>query len=118
MSRKVSELSIGGDFKDALTEPGNWTIGLTGFGEMLPYHENKITLNKDAKDKWGLPVLNMDVEIKENEKMRRDMMEDAKSMLEAAGIKHVSSMTAALNQAWVFMKWERPEWAGIRKHLS
>lgn len=90
-SRKVSELSIGGDFKDALTEPGNWTIGLTGFGEMLPYHENKIALNKNAKDKWGLPVLNMDVEIKDNEKkMRQDMMEDAKSMLEAAGIKHVS----------------------------
>lgn len=85
-NREVAELSIGGDFKDALTEPGPWTMGITGFGEMLPYHENKITLNKDKKDKWGLPVLNMDVEIKDNEwKMRKDMMEDAKEMLEKAG---------------------------------
>jgi choline dehydrogenase-like flavoprotein len=90
-SRKISELSIGAGFKEDLTEPGNWAIGLTGFGEMLPYHENRITLNKDKKDEWGLPILNIDVEMKENEKkMRTDMMEDAKEMLEAAGLKNVS----------------------------
>ena len=65
-------------------------MGIMGFGEMLPYHENKISLNKNVKDKWGLPVLDMDVELKENEKkMREDMMNDAKEMLEAAGIKNV-----------------------------
>ena len=89
-SRDVAELAIGGDFKDALSEPGSWSIGITGFGEMLPYHENKITLNKNVKDKWGLPVLDMDVEIKDNEKkMRIDMMNDGKEMLEAAGVKNV-----------------------------
>ncbi len=89
-SRDVAELTIGGDFKDALCEPGGWSIGITGFGEMLPYHENKISLNKNVKDKWGLPVLDMDVEIKDNEKkMRLDMMNDAKEMLEAAGVKNV-----------------------------
>ncbi len=91
-SRNVAELTIGGDFKDALTEPGAWSIGITGFGEMLPYHENKITLNKNVKDKWGLPVLDMDVEIKDNEKkMRIDMMNDGKEMLEAAGVKNVNT---------------------------
>lgn len=86
----VAELSIGGDFKDAISEPGNWSMGMTAFGEMLPYHENKISLNKNVKDAWGLPVLDMDVEIKDNErKMRKDMMADAKEMLEAAGIKDV-----------------------------
>jgi choline dehydrogenase-like flavoprotein len=61
---------------------------MTAFGETLPYHDNKISLDKDKKDKWGLPVLAMDCEIKENEKkMRKDMMEDAKEMLEAAGVK-------------------------------
>ncbi len=44
-SRDVAELNIGGDFKDALGEPGQWTMGINGFGEMLPYHENKITLD-------------------------------------------------------------------------
>lgn len=90
--RDVAEMSIGGEYKDALTEPGDWTIGMTAFGETLPYHENKISLAKDKKDKWGLPVLAMDCEIKENEKkMRKDMMEDAKEMLETAGIKNVST---------------------------
>jgi choline dehydrogenase-like flavoprotein len=79
-------MNIGKDLKDTLGEPGKWTIGATAFGEMLPYHENKISLDPDKKDKWGLPVLNMDVEIKENEKkMKKDMMEDMKEMLEKAG---------------------------------
>ena len=54
-------------------------MGMTAFGEILPYHENKITLDKTKKDKWGLPVLAIDCEMKENEKkMREDMMKDAK----------------------------------------
>lgn len=88
--RNVAEMSVGAALKETLAEPGNWNIGITAFGEMLPYHENKITLNKNVKDKWGLPVLDMDVELKDNEKkMRVDMMNDAKEMLEAAGVKDV-----------------------------
>jgi choline dehydrogenase-like flavoprotein len=90
--RDIAELNIGGEFKDALSEPGPWTIGFTAFGETLPYHENKISLDKTKKDKWGLPVLAIDAEIKENElKMRKDMMADAKEMLEVAGIKDVKT---------------------------
>lgn len=90
--RDVAELSIGADFKDALTEPGPWTIGVTAFGEILPYHDNQITLDKNKKDKWGLPVLAFDCEIRENErKMREDMMNDAKEMLEAAGATNVDT---------------------------
>jgi len=90
--RNVAEMNIGGDFKDALCEPGGWTMGITGFGETLPYHENKVTLDKTKKDKWGLNILAIDAEIKENEnKMRKDMMQDAKDMLEAAGLKNVKT---------------------------
>ncbi|MCO5934537.1 GMC family oxidoreductase [Mucilaginibacter sp. RB4R14] len=93
-SRDIAELNIGGDFKDALTEPGSWGFGMGGFGETLPYHENKITLDKTNKDKWGLPILAFDVECKDNErKMRIDMMNDAKEMLENAGVKDVKSYT-------------------------
>ncbi|MBL7731978.1 MAG: GMC family oxidoreductase [Chitinophagaceae bacterium] len=90
---QVAEMTIGAALKDALSVPSeNWNIGMTAFGEVLPYHENKITLNKNVKDKWGLPVLDMDVEIKQNEKdMRVDMMNDAKEMLEAAGVKNVNT---------------------------
>jgi choline dehydrogenase-like flavoprotein len=89
-SREVAELSVGAAFKEALTEPGQWSIGMTGFGEMLPNHDNKITLDKTRKDKWGLPVLAMDAELKENElKMRKDIVVEAKSMFEVAGVKDV-----------------------------
>jgi choline dehydrogenase-like flavoprotein len=89
-SRDVAELSIGDKFKEALTEPGTWRIGMGGFGELLPYHENKITLDKNRKDKWGLPVLAMDAELKDNEKkMRKDILEEGKAMFEAVGVKNV-----------------------------
>lgn len=89
-NREIAELNIGGEYKDILAEPGSWTMGMGGFGEILPYHENKITLSKTVKDKWGLPVLDFDCEWKENErKMRVDMQNDAIEMLEAAGLKNV-----------------------------
>jgi choline dehydrogenase-like flavoprotein len=88
-SRNVAELSIGVDLKEMLSEPGEWSIGITAFGEILPYHENKISLDKEKKDKWGLPVLAIDAELKENElKMRKDMMADAQEMLSVAGVKN------------------------------
>ncbi|NDF97645.1 MAG: GMC family oxidoreductase [Chitinophagia bacterium] len=90
---EVAEFTIGQSLKEALSVPADhWGMGVMGFGEMLPYHENKISLDRSKKDKWGLPVLNMDVEIKENEKkMRLDMMNDAKEMLEAAGLEEVQT---------------------------
>lgn len=90
---EIAEMTIGPDLKDALSVPSdNWGMGITAFGEMLPYHENTISLDKTVKDKWGLPVLNMNVEIKDNEiKMRKDMMEDAKEMLVAGGVKDVNT---------------------------
>ena len=89
-SRSAEEISIGAGFKEALSEPGSWTMGIGGFGETLPYHENFVTLDKTKKDKWGLNVLSMDIEFKDNEKkMRKDMLADAIEMLEAAGVKNV-----------------------------
>jgi choline dehydrogenase-like flavoprotein len=89
-ARAAEEVMIGADLKEAVTEPGHWTMNLGGFGETLPYHENKITLDKTKKDKWGLNVLAFDVEYKDNEKkMRKDMKDDAIEMLEAAGVKSV-----------------------------
>lgn len=90
---EIAEMTVGADLKEALSVASdNWNMNITGFGEMLPYHENKIYLDKEKKDKWGLPVLAFDVEIKENEKkMRIDMMNDAKEMLEAAGVKNVQT---------------------------
>src|SRR4051794_24329332 len=90
--KDIAEFNIGGEFKDALTEPGVWSFGMGGFGETLPYHENKVTLDKNKKDKWGLNVLAFDAELKDNElKMRQDMKNDAAELLEAAGVKNIQT---------------------------
>ncbi len=87
---KVPELAFGSELKAALGTPGPWTIGLSGFGEMLPYYENRVYIDNTKKDKWGQDVLAIDCEYKENEKMmRHDMINDAVEMLEIAGIKNV-----------------------------
>jgi choline dehydrogenase-like flavoprotein len=88
--KDVAEMGIGVGFKESLTEPGQWEMGINGFGELLPYHENKISLDKNKKDKWGLPVLAMDAELKDNEyRMRKDIVREAVAMLEVAGVKKI-----------------------------
>jgi choline dehydrogenase-like flavoprotein len=91
-SNLVKELSIGADLKGAASKPGKWTIGMGGFGEILPYHDNKVTINKEKKDKHGLPTLTFDAILRDNElKMRKDMANDAAEMLDAAGFKNIQT---------------------------
>ena len=96
--KNVKEMTYGESFKEALTQPGDWSFGINGFGEMLPYHENKMYLNYDVKDKWGLHTVNFDVEIKENElEMRKDMKQSAVDICEAAGLKNVTPYERVYN---------------------
>ena len=91
-SESIRELKYGADLKQELLKPGDWSLGLTGFGETLPYHENKMYLDYDKKDEWGLPTITFDVEFKDNEmKMREDMATQAAEMLEQAGFKNIST---------------------------
>ena len=90
--RPWSADGVGEELKDQLLEPGNWGMGIGSWGEHLPYYENKATLNKDKKDKWGLPTLDIDCALKANElAMRKDMMNSAAEMLEKTGLKNVST---------------------------
>ncbi|MDB5118215.1 MAG: Oxidoreductase [Mucilaginibacter sp.] len=83
---------FGENFKQQLTTPGPWTVWMAGWGECLPYHENKISLEPDKKDKWGLPLVNIDFSFKENEdKMMVDIRETSGEMLSAAGFKDVNT---------------------------
>jgi choline dehydrogenase-like flavoprotein len=94
-SRAVAELGVGGQFKDAMSQPGGWTIGATAFGEMLPNHANTVTIDQNRKDKWGLPVHKIDCATGENEAlMRRDMANDMAELLDQAGVKDVEMYNA------------------------
>ncbi|MDH3712040.1 MAG: GMC family oxidoreductase, partial [Cyclobacteriaceae bacterium] len=89
-SAGANQKSFGADFKDSLMKPGPWEFFITGFGECLPYHENKVTLDKDNLDKWGQPTMAIDCEFKENEKaINKQIQEDAVEMLEKAGVKDI-----------------------------
>lgn len=84
--------SIGEQLKHDAQTPGPWRIGFGGYGECLPYQENRVTLNHDKKDKWGRPTATIDCEFKDNEKaMQKDMAAAAAEMLEAAGYKNVTA---------------------------
>ena len=87
---------IGADLKKTIFEPGPYYVSMTCFGELLPYHENKMFLNFDKKDKHGMPTITFDAKLRENEmKMRVDGVQCAEEMLEAAGCKNISSYNAA-----------------------
>jgi choline dehydrogenase-like flavoprotein len=86
----VSSAELGTSLKESSTRPGPWSIGFGGFGECLPYAENRVTLNTGTKDKWGRNALTADVEFKANEKaMQKDMAESMAEMLDAAGYRNV-----------------------------
>jgi choline dehydrogenase-like flavoprotein len=89
--RENGTLEFGADFKEKVTHPGGWWMGMGGFGEILPRHENRMYLHPTLRDQWGLPLVVFDATITDNEhKMRIDMANDAAEMFEAAGFKNVA----------------------------
>ena len=97
-SQYVPDDTIGGDFKDALAEPGTWGIWMNGMGECLPYYENKVELSKTQKDAWGIPELEIDCEYKANElAMLKDMLNSGSEMLDKAGFKNIQAYDSHQN---------------------
>lgn len=89
-SEMVAELKYGPKLVDAILKPGEWNVNLLAFGETLPDHSNRMYLDENKKDEWGLPTITFDAAFGENEfKMRKDMQEEAIKMLKAAGYKNV-----------------------------
>jgi len=84
---------FGREFKEGLKQPeDHWTMSITAWAEHLPYYENKMYLHQDKKDKYGMPVICVDCEFKENEAaMVDDMMNSAAEILEAGGLKDVET---------------------------
>ncbi len=90
LSEIVAELKYGPELKEAILKPGEWQISMTGFGEVLPKHENRMFLDYDKLDDWGLPTVTFDADFGDNEiAMRKDIQVQAVKMLEAAGFKDV-----------------------------
>jgi choline dehydrogenase-like flavoprotein len=92
-SRGINKIGLGADFKNSLKMPGPWRMGIGGFGECLPSHNNYVEIDKEKLDAWGIPTLKIHCAWNENERvMSRDIAAQAAEMLAAAGAKdiHVS----------------------------
>jgi choline dehydrogenase-like flavoprotein len=82
---------IGEELKKKAQTPGPWAINFGGFGECLPYEDNRVTLNTEKKDKWGRNTVSVNCEFRENEKaMQQDMANSTAEFLDAMGFKNVS----------------------------
>ncbi|MBC6411204.1 MAG: GMC family oxidoreductase [Ekhidna sp.] len=88
----VREASFGKKLTETIVTPGEWRMGLHGFGETLPYHDNKMYLDYNKTDKWGLPTITFDAEWKENEReMRKDAIAQAVEMLASVGFRNIET---------------------------
>ncbi len=78
---------FGSAYKKQVRDYAGASIGMGGFGEVLPRYENYVELDPSVKDRWGVPVLRFHIKFGDNEKkMAEDMADSAREMFEAAGI--------------------------------
>ncbi len=107
---------IGAELKQAVKEPGEWTLNASSFGEILPNHLNQASIDRSRKDKYGLPVLKIDAVLRENElAMQKDMVNDAVEMFEAAGYKDIKISNDVYYPGSRFTKPARRVWARTRR---
>ena len=89
-TRGIDSAEFGADFKNVITRPGQWNLYMEGYGETLPYHDNRMWLS-DQKDSWGMPVIQISMSYRDNERvMAKQMMDDAVEMMQAAKLENVS----------------------------
>lgn len=90
--RGTSSAGVGVDLKSTLRQPGPWQFAIEGFGEMLPDERNRVWLDDTKKDQWGIPVLSIECEHRDNEKaMFKAITEDAREMMETAGLTNIET---------------------------
>jgi choline dehydrogenase-like flavoprotein len=88
--RGTTTAGIGVDFKESLRAPGPWHLGMGGFGECLPSHDNYVEIDKERVDAWGIPTLKIHCQWRENElTMSQDISIQAAEMLAAAGARNI-----------------------------
>jgi choline dehydrogenase-like flavoprotein len=92
---------FGASFKQKVREWYPTPISLGGFGEVLPRKENRVLLDPDVKDAWGIPVLKFDYRFGDNEmKMVRDMADSVEEMLTLAGAEDIQINREPLPPGW------------------
>lgn len=90
----MGQPGVGGQLKERAAKLGPWFTYISGFGEMLPNKDNRVTLSATRKDSWGIPIVEVNVAHGPNEAaMAKQILADGKAMIEAAGGMVVSQAT-------------------------
>lgn len=90
--------TVGGPFKDSLTEAGPWHISMMMQGETIPKEENHVRLSAEHSDSFGIPQLITHVKYDENDVLSRDdFFEQGSMMLDAAGVKNIRTHNSGQN---------------------
>ncbi|ERJ59699.1 GMC oxidoreductase [Sphingobacterium paucimobilis] len=83
---------VGPLFKDSLTEPGEWRVGMMMQGEVVPIFENHVRLSKE-KDKYGLPKLITSVGYSPNDvNMMEAFFKAGREMLKESGCTDIKTI--------------------------
>ncbi|MBX9608267.1 MAG: GMC family oxidoreductase [Gammaproteobacteria bacterium] len=100
---EMETVSVGLPFAAAFIAPGEWgpdfayfmdhytnLAGMWIVGEDMPQASNRVTLNQDVKDQWGLPVPHVHYDDHENDlAMREHGFKQGKALYESVGAKRV-----------------------------
>jgi choline dehydrogenase-like flavoprotein len=69
---------------------GPWHVNSHMMGETIPKETNTVSLSKDKKDEWGMPLLNINIAYDDNdEKMVKDFQEQMTEMYTKAGFTNI-----------------------------
>ncbi len=81
---------FGERYKQAVRTEASWGASLIAFAECLPRRENRVTIDPEITDAWGIPALRVSMRWSANElALWQDAQEQGAEMLEAAGAKNV-----------------------------
>ncbi|MES2259945.1 MAG: GMC family oxidoreductase [Pseudomonadota bacterium] len=90
-SQAVQGDDFGAELKHQLARPGKWMAYFGAFGEALPQHHNRVTLDTKNPGGFGLPQLRFDVAYGENERrMAADATAQAEMMLKGIGATNIN----------------------------
>ena len=90
VAERMPGLEFGAGFKRRVRERYPALASLHPYGEMLPRPENRVTVDPDRTDRYGVPLMHIDVRFSDNEmKMVRHMHRVADEILHTAGAEMV-----------------------------
>ena len=87
-----NHVDLGKSFKEGVRDENKCIMNISCFGDMLPRKDNRVYLDDEVKDAWGVPALKIECTHGDNEHaMTKDMVGKAVELLDAMGVKDIET---------------------------